>query len=288
MNRPALLVAVLVLGLAPLAWSQEANGSNSGFDITQGPPGPKVRGAAVRARAPGRVVNEARARHTGESTRTGSYFNTGESAGQTGGSSNNTTGTGSSSGSGLFGGLDLAGLLSQFANSGLLPSLLNSAGGSTNGTPGAGPSTGSSSTSGSGNIYGTTGNSNIPSNITPEVLQMLQDAGININDVFPSGSGGTGTSTAKMASRSQQQEEETPFAVRWGNAVLQTTFAAIVLAFQTPDFRELLLDMLRPIFIPEQKESGQDAGTDGGGDSGAGGGQSDEQGGGSDDQESII
>jgi hypothetical protein len=267
MNRPAMLAAALVLGLAPLAWSQEANGSNSGFDIRQGPPGPKVRGGAVRARAPGRVVNEARARHTGESTRTGSYFNTGESTSSTG--TSNTSGSGSGSSSGLFGGLDLASLLGQFANSGLLPSLLNATGGSTAGSTGSSQSSGSSSTSG-------TGNSNIPSNLTPEVLQMLQGAGIDINDLYPpDDSNSSSSSTAKTASRSQQTQEETPFAVRWGNAVLQTTFAAIVLAFQTPDFRELLADMLRPIFIPEREQADeQDSGTNGG-QSGDGGGSQD-------------
>lgn len=291
MNRPAVLVAALLLGLVPAGWSQELNGSNSGFDITQGPPGPKVRGAAVRARAPGRVVNEARARHMGESTRTGSYFSTGGSAASSSSGSRGTSGSSTSVGSGLLGGLDLAGLLGQFANSGLLPSLLGSSGGSPTGTSGNSLSTGSRPDSGTGNLSNTTGNPNIPPNITPEVLQMLQDAGIDINEIFPPASGsGSSTSTIKTAGRSQQQQqqqtEQTPFAVRWGNAVLQTTFAAIVLAFQTPDFRDLLVDMLRPIFIPER-----DSGTpseDGGDDSGTDGGQSGGSGGSQDDQESII
>ncbi len=285
MNRPAVLVAALLFSLVPAAWSQEANGSNSGFDITQGPPGPKVRGAAVRARAPGRVVNEARARHTGESSRTGSYFNTGGSAASGAAGSRNAGSSGSSSGSGLLGGLDLAGLLGQFANSGLLPSLLNS---------GVGSMTGASGSAGSGSTGGTrnnaTGNSNIPPNITPEALQMLQDAGFNLDDLFPSGSGSAGSaSPAKAAGRSQQQQqtEQTPFVIRWGNAVLQTTFAAIVLAFQTPDFRELLLDVLRPIFIPKQ-DSGSPGGGGTSGGTGTGGGQSGGGNGSQDDQGSII
>jgi hypothetical protein len=286
MNRSAPFVAALLLGLVSAAWSQEANGSNSGFDITQGPPGPKVRGAAVRARAPGRVVNEARARLTGESTRTGSYFNTGGSAtnGTTG--NRNTGSSGFSSGGGLLGGLDLAGLLGQFANSGLLPSLLNSGGGSLTGALGRGQSAGGSSAVGTRN--NATGNSNIPPNITPEALQMLQDAGFNIDDLFPPRSGGTGsTSTVKASGRSQQQTEQTPFVIRWGNAVLQTTFAAIVLAFQTPDFRDLLVDMLRPIFIPSP-DSGAPGGEGGGSGTGTGGGQSGGGSGGQDEQESII
>src|SRR5262249_31807370 len=115
----------------------------------------------------------------------------------------------------------------------------------------------------SGSTSGGT-NSNIPSNITPQALALLQQFGIDPNQLFSSGGSGSSTSTGtggtqKSSTGTMQTATTQPtttdhhpkFIVRWADAVLSTTFTGIVVGMQTPDFISLLARNLRPILRPE-------------------------------------
>ncbi len=105
-----------------------------------------------------------------------------------------------------------------------------------------------------GGLGGSTGgDSAIPSNITPEVIALLESAGIDINDVFPA-DGSTSQSRepaatdAKVESAAQDAADEPSFRIRWADAMLDTMFTSLVFAFQTPTFIDFLADAIRPLF----------------------------------------
>lgn len=212
------------------------------------PPAENVRAGAVAQRAPSAVISAARARHAAlRATRI-------EFQATAGGERDVTTGTTSTSSnslssllSGVLGSTGLSSLAGLDINT--LTSLLGSATGTT-GTTGTGMS-------------GSTTNSNIPSNLTPDVIAALSAAGINVNDLYPpsgtsttTGSSGRSKSSSsgdKVDSRSQTTTTQPSFAVRWANAMLSTLFTGIVVGMQTPDFIDLLANNLRPILRPETR-----------------------------------
>jgi hypothetical protein len=126
-----------------------------------------------------------------------------------------------------------------------------------------------------GGTSGTTGgtNTNIPSNLPPEVLQMLQGAGININDVFPpdDSAGTSKTSQRSQSSGSILQDrwpgkteavsqtaddtEEQSFVDRWKEQMALTffrnLFTGITAGLSSQQFIGNIEDALRPILRPD-------------------------------------
>lgn len=161
----------------------------------------------------------------------------------------------------LGGSTGLSGLLSSVVNSGLLGSLGSSLGSTSAGSTGSSSGsteTGNGTTSTGGS---TSSNPNIPPNVTPEVIAMLEGAGIDINEVFPPDDTGSSSSTGSRSksvfgSAAQSTnpptvvEEEDSFRTRLINALLETTFAALILAFQNQAFIERIADAIRPTFGP--------------------------------------
>lgn len=183
------------------------------------------------------------------------------------GSTLGATSTGSSSSAGGLSGLSgllsslggstgLSGLLSSVANSGLLGALGSSLGSSAGSTGG---STGSGGTSSTGS--GTSTNPNIPPNVTPDVIASLEAAGIDINEVFPPNGSGASSSTgsrsksvfgsaAQSTNPPSVPQQEDSFRTRLINALLETTFSALILAFQNQAFIERIADAIRPTLGP--------------------------------------
>lgn len=219
----------------------------------------------VGARGPSVTVNAARARHLQlRNNRLAYQHGAGEAtngAGANVGGGDNSTGSDS-----------ISDALGSLINSGGLGSLagllggdvdLNSLLGGTGGTSGTNP--------------------NIPSNITPEVIQMLQGAGINIDDLFPSeGTSGTSKSLStdnlddsKTAQRSQAASilmdrwpgkedarsqttgdtEEQSFGDRWKEQMALTffrnLFTGITAGLSSPQLIGNIEDALRPILRPD-------------------------------------
>lgn len=237
------LAIVLLLGTS-VAWSQTSG--SSGATVAERQPAENVQAGAVRERAPGRIVNLARARHTElrdlrlAAQRSGdasALLPQAELAGSTGGAFAN-----------LLGG-SLSSLLGTFLNSGLAGALGNQTTGSltpvTNGT-------------------GSTGSDF--SNLPPEVLEMLAGAGIDLKDLSQKSTDDAAASedASKTGSRSQTvapQTAEPSFKVRWADAMLSTFFTALTIGFQTPDFIDVLKDLIRPILIPDDSSADGGDGT---------------------------
>ncbi len=255
MKRSLVGLWVALLLSSPAAWGQTTGGSgsnNDGGSLADRQPVENVRGGAVRERAPGRVIDAARARHLGLRDARLAAQRSGDTSGLAREPDAASGLSGSSSN--LFGG-SISSLLNTFLNSGL-----------------AGALGGQGGTSG-------TGLSNLP----PEVLQMLADAGISLSDLNqkqkedPSADS---VSSPKSSSRAQTNDgqDEPKFVVRWADAMLTTFFTAVMVAFQTQDFIGLLKDAFRPLFTPQGANSdGGDGGSNGGqnggtGDGGGGGG----------------
>jgi hypothetical protein len=265
MRRSAIvfpLVCFLGLGAA-VACAQSADLNDSTT------PQEKVRGGAVRQRAPGNVINQARERHRGFINRRVNGPRSGQpvesATGTTGAAAANNAATGLNSLLGSLGGSGLLGTLTSLTGGQLSMDQMNQINNLLSGTTGTGSSatgTGSSTTGGtSGGSASSGSNSNIPSNIPPDVIQTLVDAGFDLNELFPpSGTskvvaGTTAVAADKTESRSQTNNTTTPFHARWANAMLQTTFSALVLGFSSPDFVKLVEDALRPILLPGSIES---------------------------------
>jgi hypothetical protein len=217
MTRMLAAFCMFLLLVTCAAYAQTSTGS--GDTLADRQPAENVRGGAVNARAPGRIVDFARARHTGlrdarlAAQRSGDTSALLPEAGT-------VTGLGSYSGSSA-----LMGLVNSFLNTG------------------TGTSGGTSTTGGS------------TSGLPPEVIQMLTSFGIDVNSLnlrATEDSGGDTTALAKEAETSQTSttQEESDFAVRWANAMLSTMFTSLTLAVsvQSTDFVELLKDLFRPLF----------------------------------------
>lgn len=217
-----------------------------GDDLGDKPPSENVTGGNVNARAPGRIIDRARARH--------GALATARLAAQRGGDTSALLAD--DPGSGPSGGLldDLlgSGLLGALGGSGLdLGSILGGLGGST------APTTGTP---------GTTGGTS--SGLPPEVLAMLQAAGINPSDL--------NLSNAKQSNATQQSttpddDGDTPdFRVRWSNAMLTAFFTAIVAGISSSQFVDTIADVFAPIFNPAPPANNGN-GNQNGGDNGDGG-----------------
>ena len=222
--------AVLLLGVS--AWAQSSGSSTTSSSLADNQPSENVRSGAVYNRAPGRIVDAAISRHStlaAERLAAQRSANTALLAPQestTSGSSGS-----SSSASGLGG--SISSLLSTFLNSGLGTGL-----------------SGGQTVSGSG-----TSGTNF-SNLPPEVLQMLANAGISLGDLKNAtqktqNDSTSTTADSKASTRMQsttQTTTETKFVVRWLDAMLSTTFTAVTLAVQNSTFINLLKDAFRPLF----------------------------------------
>ncbi|MFQ5805423.1 MAG: hypothetical protein ACE5I3_03115 [Phycisphaerae bacterium] len=287
------LVGVFVglLLSSPAAWGQSSGGDGNdnetiGANLAERSPAENVRGGAVWERAPGRIVDLARARHLALRDQRAVAQRTGDTSmlapqpdavGGLGGSLSN-----------LFGDGSLAGLISSFLNSGLAGALGGPMGGSlqpAGNRAGAGTTTGADS--------GAIDFSNLP----PEVIQMLAGAGIDLNDLNQRSredAPAAADAQAKALARAQANngQEQPKFIVRWADAMLSTFFTSLTVGFQTQDFIDLLKDLFRPLFIPQEAGADEadgtasDGGNNGSQDTGDGG-QSDD-GGGDGDAGGII
>ncbi|RMF85567.1 MAG: hypothetical protein D6744_01215 [Planctomycetota bacterium] len=244
MMRNILIVSAVLLG-ASLAAAQDDQSSS----LADHSPADNVKGGVVQQRAPGRIVEAARARHSllaqqrlaAQRAGDTSVLAPEETAALTGGAGNPLSSL-------------LDGLLGSVGGVGGIGDLL----GGLTGTSGA--TQGSTTDAVTG---GTTGGANIPSNIPPEAIQMIIDAGIDINGLFGKtlDEPAAGLAADKSEQRSQTADTgETKFVTRWADAMLSSLFTALVIGFQTPDFVNLLADFIRPIFIPPNPLPAADAG----------------------------
>lgn len=222
----------------------------------------------VAERGPGTVIDAARARHLRlRENRLAYQHGQDSSTGSTAGS-----GTGTTTNTGTT---DLSDTLSGLINGGGLGSLagLLGSGNLDLGSLLGGGATGSTGTGSTGTS--TTG-SNIPSNITPEVIAMLQGAGFNIDELFPA------SGTQKAADRAQSLEssansilmdrwpgkvdaisqtttEDRSFGERWKTEMaltfFRTVFTAINAGLSQPAFIQNIADVLQPILRPDLTQS---------------------------------
>jgi hypothetical protein len=216
---------------APAAWGQ----TQASDSIADNQPADNVKSGAVAERAPGLIVSQARARHRALAEQRLAAQRTGETW-LLMPESTDATGTTDS----------ISNLIGSLLNSGLTGSLGNLLGGTSGGT--------------SGSDF---------SNLPPEVLAMLANAGIDLNDLKNATQkekedlDSEATLSAKTSSRAQTStidETEPKFVVRWADAMLSTVFTAVAVAFQTQDFIDLLKDAFRPVFSPSSDDADQTAG----------------------------
>ncbi len=240
MKSPFAIFCVLLPLVVPFAWAQTSGGNSAGT-LADNPPAVNARGGAVQQRAPGRLIDFARARHLAlrdarlAAQRTGDTFTLAPEPSATGGASG------------------VGNLLSNLLG-GISPSLINSFLG-----------TGLGGT-GTGNTGSTGGNT---SGLPPEVLQMIAAAGIDISGLnLKSNNNDAATTTGeqpKESSRAQQPtntvQEERDFVVRWAEAMLSTVFTSLAIAVQTTDFIDLIKDLFRPLFNLESPEADASDGT---------------------------
>lgn len=282
--RAALLTSLLFSGLmvVPVAWSQTSTTTNSTTtntttdtdkaDPATGTPSENVGGGRISARAPGTWVRNALNRHSElHADRLGSARN-----GEASQESQQRFGTGSGTGTTTSGsGLDLLSLASNFLSGGGLQSLTGTGGlGSLLGSlTGTGSTQTGTAQSGS-TIDPTTGLDT--SGMTPaelaafqELLRLQQSQGSSQSTLKAINT--TGTVETKVADRAQttQQQTETPFRIRWSNAMLQTLFTSLAVGLQSNAFIEVLKDALRPIMLPPANTENTN-GTDNGGTGGNG------------------
>lgn len=253
-------MCIVVLLSTPAAWAQTPAGGSDGNNVmgtglADRSPAENVRADAVRERAPGRVIDQARARHGALRDMRAAAQRTGETSMLA--PEAPADGIGNSL-SNLFGG-SLSSLLTTFLNSGLSGAL----GGALGNQTGAGQLPLAGGQSGSG----ATGSGGVDlSGLPPEVIQLLAnspagaDLGLtrkSMDDSDAASAPQPKTSQRMQADGDQQQPD---FVVRWADAMLSTIFTAVTVGLQTQDFIDLLKDVFRPFFIPES--SGADA-TDG-------------------------
>jgi len=277
MTRLAIIVTVAAGLLALPAGAQDQSTTTSLSDRT---PQENAGAGQVRGRSPGTWVRAAVARHNGLMNQrlTGPRFgqpNTEEAELRFRGNGS----TGSTSG---FGGLaDLLSLATQFTSGtstgGLADLIGNLAGGSTGSTTGSASGT-------------TSGGSVIPppANGTEYTLEDLIALGqqyggtqktINTSSKLVAGEsvsknsayqersgrvfGGAIARLPKAEDRFQSNDtvQETPFRIRWANAMLQSFFSALTLGLQSQQFIDSIKDVLRPIMIPPANTSSDSSGS---------------------------
>lgn len=235
----------------PVAWAQGSSDSGgTDTSVADRHPSENVRGGAVRERAPGRTIDLARARHR-------ELRDARLAAQRSGETSALAPEPAATSGSGSLGDL-LGGSLGDLLG-GSLGSVVNTL---------FNTGVGGTSTPSSGTDL---------SNLPPEVIQMLEGAGINLSDLTQRSRDDAttvDTTTSKTSSRAQEiiPQEERDFVVRWADAMLSTFFAALTVGFQTPDFIDVLKDLFRPVLFPQDAGADQTDGTTGNGDGNNGSG----------------
>lgn len=216
---------VALLFISPTAWAQ-TSGNNDADTIGDKQPAENVRGGAVHQRAPGRVIDFARARHM-------ALRDARLAAQRSGDTSALAPEPLAVSGSGDW----LSNLLGSLSPS-LINSFLNT---------GLGGSGGSGSTGSTGDDF---------SNLPPEVIQMLAGAGIDLKDLNQKSnqeSADTPFAQPKESSRMQtsgETQQERDFVVRWADAMLSTIFTSLAVAVQTNEFIDLIKDIFRPLINP--------------------------------------
>lgn len=267
------LTSALVLSAVLFAGSTSAQQTTTGTTTTGTATTQSVAGntptenlLTVGERGPGIVVDAARARHLRLRDNRLAYQHGQESQGNS--TSGSTTGNSTATGT-----TDLSDTLSGLINSGGLGSLagLLGSGNLDLGSLLGGGSTGSTGTS--TDASGSSGtNSNIPSNITPEVIAMLQSAGFNIDELFPAG--GTQKSSTrsqelvssansilmdrwpgKVDAVSQTTTDEQSFGERWKTEMALTFFRvmfnSITAGLSSQAFISNVADVLQPILRPD-------------------------------------
>ena len=254
MRHRLLLVALtgLLTCLAAAQTQTPQSGTNLPAEsLADRSPSANVRTGAVQQRAPGNIIQQALARHRGLINDRVTAARIGQNSTPAPVNTPGDAGTPSSSpstpgGSNILGNLLNSGLLGQLGGA----NLTNLLGNLTNNTTPAG-----SNGSGGGS---TANNPNIPSNITPEVIALLQSFGIDINDVFPPPDS-AGRQQARPADdaglRAQQQQpaggnnsDRPKFLTRLVDSLLSTVFNALVLGVQTQAFIDAIKERLRPLF----------------------------------------
>jgi hypothetical protein len=259
--KKLLTLALVGLASSGLALSQTTTTTDDATDLGAHSPRENAGGGSVRARAPGNLVNEARARHS-ELAATRLAYQRGSGSLDASTSSNNETSASTSGSGGLT---DLLGSLLGSGGLSNITSLLGSGGFEGLLGGGSGAATGD-----------TTTNPNIPSNLTPEAIALLESAGFNINDLFPSDtSDGSGTPagggakategrqadsdsavnlmldrTWKGHGRAQTTDTPEPsFRIRWMNSLLTTFLTSLTVGLQTPAVIQSIEDKwIRPLF----------------------------------------
>lgn len=186
-------------------------------------PSENARGGSVAARSPSRMVSAARAQHQQfQQVRVNlRRSNPGAEIALP------TPTTGTTGSSGTTGNVLIDSLL---GNLGGLGGLLGNLGGT--GTTGT----------------GTTG-SNIPSNIPQEAIDLLRNAGIDVNSLFAKQINDA-TESPKTDTRAQTtgEEEQEDFLPRLYTSWVQTAFTALTVGFQAPAFIDAVAEFLRPAF----------------------------------------
>lgn len=262
------IATCLIIAWASAACLAQSSSGDTGSDastttsLADQTPLVNVKSGAVAERAPGLIVNAARAAFLERKSTRREAQTTGETSvlSATSGLTGLTTGS-SNAISDLLGDVLGSGLLGSIGGQlGNLTGLLGNLGGSQTGT----------TTTSSGSSGSSTTNSNVPSNLTPEAIRMLEDAGFDVNELFAQsrdeGDAAKTASTAstlagtsdnsiagilKSDSRAQTADTtETKFVMRWADAMLSTLFSGIVLAINSSPFVDALTDALRPIFFP--------------------------------------
>ncbi|MBL8877511.1 MAG: hypothetical protein JNG88_00200 [Phycisphaerales bacterium] len=253
-----LIIGGGLLATAVGAQSTSTTGAAQVTPLSEQTPQENARSGSVSERAPGRIIDAARARHnaliaerltarrTGESTNTATTTNTG-TTGTTGGSSSSSGGIAGlinslSSSGGLAG---ISGLLNGTSGLGGLGGLLGGSTGTTNTT-----TTTDSSTGGSGGLGDL-------------IRQRVEDAqaangaaktnnraqSVHTTDTAATTAGGAvGRLQKSTQAREQSQTEEDPFRIRLADAVIGTMFDAIAGGMLLPAFVDFLADGMRPVF----------------------------------------
>lgn len=270
MHRSTITMTLLTcLTLPTLALAQSSGGSSSGTtDPNKASAAAKVKGSAVRERRPGTWVRSAITRHRELNAQRLAYQRSGgdppvPTPFEPNGSSGQDSGSGSDSGG--VGGLDLGNLGGLLGGLNLddLTGLLGGGGGS----------------SGTG--------TNVPANLPQEAIDLIESAGININDLFGKSNNATTQTRSddKAFGFAQTSDDEEPkFIVRWGDAMLSTLFTVVSVGIQTPVVVNFIADAIGPLIFPElaaqEAEAAQDSadtgnGTDDGSDDSTDGGADD-------------
>jgi hypothetical protein len=234
------LGAVLSVGLLSVPALAQDNGGNGDDDAPQ-PVLDKVRGGALRERAPGQTIQDALARHR-------DLQNDRLNGGVTPDPDDGDAGLGGGNGDG-----GLGDLLDSFGLGGLsgtldsLGGLLGTAGGSTGTTAG-----GSTGTTAGGSL---------------QTLLDLRDS-LSRRPINAGGGDNDAASGATVNPLTAQTNNggtgELPFRTRLVNSWLGAFFTALTFGFSSADFVDLIAVNLQPLFTPLDPGNGDNGGTDGG------------------------